>query len=118
MKYMVIAKVRNDYFMTKVEASSQCSAEHFVLDMGHCGHHEYGVEAATAYDAKAMKTDSFIGMALSADPVSLMTLAEIIETNNARIKAKDKAEDRIREIEKQMKTLAEELEAAKQIVAA
>ena len=118
MKYMVIAKVRNSWYMTKVEASNQCGAEHFILDMGICGHHEYGVEAATAYDAKAMKTDSFIGMALSANPVSLVELAEIIEANNARIKAKDEAEDRIREIEKQMKTLAEELEAAKRILAA
>lgn len=118
MKYMVIVKIINDLYMTKVEASSLCNAEHKILDMGICGRHEYGVNGATAYDAKAMKTDAFIGMAMVADPVSLEELAEIIEANNVRIKAKDDAEDRIREIEKQMKKLAEELEAAKRIIAA
>lgn len=118
MKYMVIAKVLNDWYMTRVEAQSLAGAEHKILDLGICGRHEYGVAGATAYDAKAMKTDSFIGMAMTADPISLEQLTEIIEANNVRIKAKDEAEDRVREIEKQMKTLAEELEAAKRIVAA
>lgn len=118
MKYMVIVKIMNDWYMTRVDASSLGGAEHKILDLGICGRHEYGVAGATAYDAKAMKTDTFTSMAMIADPISMGELTEIIEANNARIKAKDEAEDRIREIEKQMKTLAEELEVAKRIIAA
>lgn len=119
MKYMVIVKIMNDKYLTKVSGVSSLSgAEHKILDLGICGRHEYGVAGATAYDDKAMKTDAFIWDAMAADPISFEQLAEIIEANNARIKAKDEAEDRIREIEKQMKALAEELEAAKRILAA
>lgn len=119
MQYMVIVNIMNNKYLTKVSGVSSLSgAEHKILDLGICGRHEYGVAGATAYDAVGMKTDTFLWQAMSADPISLEQLTEIIEANNARIKAKDEAEDRIREIEKQMKALAEELEAAKRIVAA
>lgn len=118
MKYIVIAKIINNWYMTKVVANSPLSAEHQILDMGICGRHEYSVDGATAYDEDAIKTDTFTGMAMVADPISLKELAEIIEANNARIKAKDEAENRIMEIEKQMKQLAKELEAAKKVLAA
>lgn len=118
MKYIVIVTIANDMYMTKVVATSLCGAEHKIMDLGICGRHEYGVKGATAFDANGMKTDTFIAMAMKADPVSMEELAEIIEAENVRIKAKDEAEDRIQKIEKQMKQLAEELEAAKRILAA
>ena len=118
MKYIVFATICNDVYMTKVSAPSAYNAEHQILDLGICGRHEYGVEGAMAFSATEMKTDTFIGMAMNADPISMAELAQIIEANNARIKAKDEAEDRIREIEKQMKKLNEELEAARRVLAA
>ena len=118
MKYIVIANIKGDRYMTRVTASSACSAEHFILDMGICGRHEYGVNGAIAYDEETIKTDTFIADVMRADPISLRELAEIIEANNERIRVKDKAEARIAEIEKQMKTLTEELEQAKRLLAA
>lgn len=116
--YIVIAQVMNDFYLTRVHAESACEAEHKVLDLGICGRHEYGVVGAIAYDQKTMKTDSFVANALKAHPVGQAELYDIIEANNERIRQKDKAESRIAEIEKQMKTLAEELEKAKRILAA
>ena len=118
MKYIVIATIANDMYLTKVAAASLCGAEHQVMDMGICGRHEYGVKGATAFDAKGMKTDTFAAMVMKAEPVSIEELAEIIEAENARIRAKDEAEAKILEIEKQMKQLTEELEAAKRVLAA
>lgn len=34
MKYIVIVKIINDLYMTRVEASSLCNAEHQILDIG------------------------------------------------------------------------------------
>lgn len=115
--YIVIAQVMNDFYLTKVKAASAYEAEHKILDLGICGRHEYGVFGSHAFDQKTMKTDTFIANALKADPISLKELSEIIEANNERIRQKDKAEARIAEIEKQMKTLAEELDQAKRILA-
>ena len=73
-----------------------------------------------AYDANAMKTDAFIGAALHAEPVSLCDLMEKIEENNARIKAKDDAENAyilkqkmVEEIRRQMEIAEKELIEAK-----
>ena len=118
MKYIVIATVANDKYMVNIEANSLSSAEHMVMDLGICGRHEYGVAGATAFDAKGMKTDTFIGMAMTADTVSMKEFEKIVDAQNFKIKAKDEAEDKIRAIEKQMKQLAEELETAKRILAA
>ena len=118
MKYMVVAAVQNNWYLVRVEASSLGDAEHKVLDLGICGRHEYGVRGATAFDAKSMKTDTFISMAMESEPVSVEEFTEIVEAQNAWIKAKDDAEDKIREIEKQMAQLNEELAAAKRVLAA
>lgn len=118
MKYMVIASVANSKYLVNIEAHSLSSAEHMILDLGICGRHEYGVEGATAFDAKGMKTDTFIGMAMAAETISMEELCKIVDAQNARIKAKDEAENRVHEIEKQMKRLSEELEAARKVLAA
>lgn len=117
-RYMVIVRIGGNSYMTKVQAESLCSAEHQILDMGICGRHEYGVNGAQAFGADEMKTDHFVYTALGAEPISMDEIETIISERNARIKAQDEAEDRIREIEKQMKKLAEELEAAKKVLAA
>ena len=112
--YMVITRIGGNDYMVKVQAESLCSAEHQILDMGICGRNEYGVDGAQAFGAEEMKTGCFIQMALTSETISMDELETIISERNARIKAKD----RIREIEEQMKKLAEELEAAKKVLAA
>ena len=116
-EFMIIARVHNADFLTKVTAESESAAEHKVLDLSYCGRHAYGVEACMAYDADAMKTDCFIGAALGAKPVSNKELREIIEARNAELREKDEAESRIEQIEKQMKQLQKELEQAKATLA-
>lgn len=118
MKYIVIASVANKEYLTKVEADSALSAEHAILDEGICTRFGYGVDGAMAYDNKLMKTDCFIGSALSAEPISYIDLLAIIKRHNENLREKVAAHDRIVEIEKQMKKLAEELEAAKKHLAA
>ena len=118
MKYFVIATVASNQYLVNIESHSLSSAEHMILDLGICGRHEYGVEGATAFDAKGMKTDTFIGMAMAAESTSMEELCRIVDAQNARIKAKDEAEAKIHEIEKQMKKLSEELETAKKVLAA
>ena len=116
-KYIVIAIVNNIAYMVNMEADSHYRAEHNILDLGYCGRHEYGVETAQAFDSKDMKTDTFIAMALSSNTVSLQEIVDIVTERNKRIVAKEKAEERIHQIEKQMKQLSEELEDAKRILA-
>lgn len=113
MKYIVIARVANKEYLTKVEAETLLAAEHLILDEAVCTKFGYGVDAAMAYDNKSMKTDCFIGNALSAEPISYIDLVNIIHRHNEYLKEKVAAENRIIEIEKQMKALATELEAAK-----
>lgn len=116
--YIVIARVAKNHYMVNITAETECAAEHAILDMGICGRHEYGVEHCMAFDFKSMKTDTFIGHALLSTTVSVEEITRIINTRNEEIAAKDAAEDRIREIEKQMKELEKELAAAKKIIAA
>lgn len=114
--FMIIATVNGIDYLTKIKADSEIAAEHRILDMGVCGKHTYGVLYCMAYDDKAMHTDCFIYAALQAKPVSMNELCEIIRQQNASIREKDAAEDRIIKIEKQIRDLTEELNNAKAIV--
>lgn len=116
--YMVIAKVNGVEYLTKVFAESEYNAEHKILDQGICGKHLYGVDACMAYNTKAMKTDTFIYNAIIAEPIAYESLIEIINYRNEEIKKQDEAENRIFEIEKQMKALQAELDKAKAILTA
>lgn len=116
-EFMIIARVHNADFLTKVTAESESAAEHKVLDLSYCGRHTYGVTACMAYDADAMKYDTFVYSALAAKPVSFAQLKEIIEARNAEIREHDEAEKRVEQIEKQMKQLQKELEQAKATLA-
>ena len=114
-QFMIIAKVKDTEYLTRVNAESEISAEHMILDLSVCGRHTYGVTACMAYDAKAMKYDTFIYSALSATLVDFETLTQIISNRNAEILEKDAAERRIKEIEESIKQLQEELEEARRI---
>ena len=111
--YMIICTVNGIDYLTKVNANSEYGAEHTILDLAYCGKHTYGVTACMAYGIDAMKYDIFRCNAMDANPVSLESLKEIISVRNAEIRKKDEAEDRIRQIEKQIKELEEELKAVK-----
>lgn len=108
--FYIIAKVNANEYLTKVQADSAYEAEHMFLDRGVCGIHEYGCEACMAYDAKAMKTDAFIGAAMWAWPVSVADLMKAIDTNNERIIKKDAAEEEIRKAEKAIRMLQAQIE--------
>lgn len=116
-KYIVIARVNNVAYMVNLDADSHLRAEHAILDLGYCGRHEYGVETAQAFDYKDMKTDTFIAMALASKTVSRQEIIDIVTERNRQIATKEKAEERISQIKKQMKQLSEELEDAKRILA-
>ena len=115
--YMIIVTVNGVDYLTKVNAESESSVEHAVLNLSVCGKHTYGVTACMAYDTNAMKYDTFVYHAIGANPVSFDALKEIIEKRNAEIREKDMAEEAVRTIEKQMKDLQKQLEEAKAILA-
>lgn len=116
--YMVIATVNEIDYITKVNASSELGAEHIVLDRSICGRHTYGVTACQAFNVEMMKFDSFVYSAIDAEVVSLNELYAIIDKRNAEIKARDEAEDLIRENEKKIKELQAQIEEAKKVLSA
>ena len=85
MKYIVIARVADKDYLTKVEAESLLGAEHAILDKAVCTKFGYGVDAAMAYDSKTMKTDCFVGSAMSAEPIGYLDLLDIIERHNENL---------------------------------
>lgn len=114
--YMIIVEINTASYLTKVNARSAMDAEHIILDKGICGKHEYSVQACQAFDAEAMKTDTFIGEALNAIPLGFSALCELIEQRNEQILRKDAAEEKVRDIEKQMRELQKQLDEAKAII--
>lgn len=107
-KYMIIAKVGKEEYLSKVNADSELEAEHMILDRGIAGRHEYAVDACMAYDARLMKTDTFIGAALFAEPISIDDLMVLIDDRNAEITRKDAAEEKKTILEKRIKELDEQ----------
>lgn len=114
--HIVIALIAGTYYMTNLKAESVSAAEHAILDKGICGRHEYTVDACMAFDEKTIKTDAFVGCATSSIAISCNDLVEIIERRNNLIRARDAAEDRVHEIEKQMKALAAEMKDLKELL--
>ncbi len=115
--FMVIATVDGVDYLTKVRANTSAGAEHVVLDKGICTRYGYGVSACMAFDAVAMITDTFAGAALAAQPIAFDDLCKIIESVNAKLAAKDAAERRLKEIEKQIEALRAEATNCKDILA-
>lgn len=114
--YMVVARVNGIDYLTKVNAESNYSAEHQVMDLGICGKHDYSVTACMAFDHEAMKTDTFIGAALNAVPIGFGALSELIQERNKEILKRDETEHRISAIEKKIQELTSELEAARKFM--
>ena len=114
--HMVIARIKGVDYLTKVEAESEYSAEHKILDVGICGKHNYSVECCMAYDYDMMSTETFRAHALNCLPISIEELTRVILERNAEIKKKDNAERRITEIEKQIERLKAEHEENKKII--
>lgn len=119
-KFYIIARVNGTEYLTKIEAETACQAEHIALDRGIYNAGEYGCDACMAYDAKAMKTDTFIGAAMWAEPISVDGLMQKIDENNARLTAKAARlesirvkEAAIKAAEESIKSLREQIEAAK-----
>lgn len=69
-----------------------------------------------AYNLDAMKTETFRGHALNAEPVSLSELKSIIAERNAELIMKEQAESEIEKIEKEIKRLTEKLAEDKKIL--
>lgn len=117
-KFMVIVRVEKEDFLAKIEAESAYAAEHYYLDQGVCGMHEYGVEGAMAFDAQSMDTDTFRGMVMDSNPIGNVELSDLIKARNKKILAKDEAERTIAANERKIKELQAQIEAAKRILAA
>lgn len=115
--FYVIATVRNQNFLTQIYAETNAGAEHKVLDLGVCGRREYAIRSAQAFDGEAMKTDTFIGMALDASPISFEALEHIIKVENDRILKKDECAATIEHLTTEIKQLTKELEDAKRVYA-
>lgn len=115
--FYVIATVRNQNYLTQVYSETNGGAEHKVLDLGVCGRREYSVRSAQAFDGEAMKTDTFIGMALDASPIRFEDLAQIIAVENDRIIKKDECAGKIERMTAEIEQLTKELEDAKRVFA-
>lgn len=108
--YMVIARVNNVDYLTRLDANSLSEAERMVLDNGICGRHEYGVTSCIAYNRDTMKCDCFIVAALNVDRmVDYDKLLDIIDKNNDRIIRADRREATQDEVER-LKNRIQELE--------
>lgn len=112
--YMVIAKVGTTNYLTRFLADSIYEAEHKVLDLGFCGKHTYGVISCNAYDDRTVTSDNFLFSAFHSQPVSFDELKEIIECRNDEIRRSDEKEERIAELETQIKALQAELKLLKE----
>lgn len=96
-------------YITHVSALSLVASEHVILDMGVCGKHFYSVDYAQAFDADSIKTDCFVGMALSASTVSLKEAYVIITNYNEVIRCQDARENRIAELTAKIDAMEKEL---------
>lgn len=119
MTYMIIAYVDGRSYLTRITADSALRAEHAILDAGICGQYgDYGVNSAQAFDSETMRTDTFIGEALTAQPISIEALDEIIAARNKAIRKQDGARDIIARKKKELDGLRIKMTAAEGEIAA
>lgn len=114
--FLVIVKVKGVDYLVNVTADSLLEAEHTFLDMGICGKHCYSVQSSHAFDAKTMKTTTFIMSAISCTTVSFGEIADIIRKRNTEILEADKAEENISAIKEKIKLLQSQLEDAEKLL--
>ena len=96
-------------YLTRVTAVTLAGAEHVILDMGVTGKHTCGVSYSQAFDGEGIKTDTFVGLAISASPVTLDDARKIIERFNAVIRLQDAREKRIADLTAQINAMENEL---------
>ena len=95
-KMYVVTRVAGKAYLIKTEAESMGGAESKILENAVCGAmNEYSIEAAQAFDEKSMKTDTFIWMALEAEPISMEDFKEIVEKRNEELIERKKAEEKL-----------------------
>lgn len=104
-KYMVVAHLKDRAYLTAVEADSALQAEHQIIDLGVCGRCEYAVTGAQAFDAEAMRTDTFVGLALGAQPITLEALAPIVEARGIHIREKERLQELLGKKEAELERL-------------
>lgn len=108
-KFFVICTVNSIKYLTNVEAESNLSAEHKILDLGICGKHEYGVTDAQAFTKNETKLNFFSDAIQNCECISYDELVQIIETVNDTIRKKDRIEKLIIDKTNKLKELTEEL---------
>lgn len=90
--YIVFSEINGTLYQVSVKAYSLAGAEHKILDLGiydttTC---KYTVDNALSFDGDGVKTDTFAGMTLKAQTVSLFELENIV--NGINENAKKRAE--------------------------
>ncbi len=114
MMMYVVTRVSGKAYLVKVDAETMGGAENQILEKAVCGVlGEYSIEAAQAFDDKAMKTDTFIWMALEAEPITMKDFDEIVEKRNEEVLARKAAYEKLWEREKEMRDLMERVDQAK-----
>lgn len=104
-KMYVVTRVANKTYLVKVDAETMGGAERQILDKAVCGISEYSIEAAQAFDAESMKTDTFIWMALEAEPITMQQFDEIVEKRNEEVLARRQAQETISRNEREIEEL-------------
>lgn len=108
-KFFVICTVNSIKYLTNIEAETNLSAEHKIIDLGICGKHEYGVTTAQAFTKNETKLNFFTDMIQNCQCISYDELAQIIETVNDTIRKKDHIEKLIIDKTNKLKEITEEL---------
>ena len=99
MKYMVEVNAK---YLVNIEADTALQAEHKILSYNH-------IWGALAFDQKTMKTDTFAGVVLSCETVSMNELIAMVnetcDTKVLAVKATEESKDadaKVAELEKQL----------------
>lgn len=109
MKFMVEV---NRKWMVQVESTSNCGAEHVILDNIDIA------EDALAYDEEAMKTDMFVSAMMNCKVISYEELkkandnfkAKVLEQNNELLEEINRKNDEIKRLEEKVAMAKFELE--------
>ena len=105
MKYIVVV---NQKYIVSVEAESELSAEHKILDDIY-----YGITGAQAFDQKSIKTDCFWGLVLGCETISFDELKKISDQYKEAQEHLEKREQELKEAQNKMKELLAEMELLK-----
>lgn len=94
MKFMVVV---NQKYLVTVEAQTEGSAEHVILDDVY-----YGIETCQAFSINSLQTDTFTAFAKDCETVSLAELKEKAKKYQEKCKRIEKTKDKIASYKKAM----------------